>query len=170
MTRLTSYGDPARKFWRLPLLALALTAAACGDVKVDWTAPTPVFPNGGAAGIRNLQITGSLTAEQGTCIEARVLFDGKEVPGSGIVCADASGCTRLDLAAVTTSESGRHTISFQVLRQPLDSTVYIAEVTIRLTREGLPFMLPISPTPVRATLKAGESVTFELNFTDWTDS
>jgi hypothetical protein len=170
MTRLTSLRSLAPGFWRLPLLALALTSAACGDLNIDWTTPTPAWPSGSAAGIRNLHITGTLTAEQGACVEARILFDGTEIPGSTVECADAGGCTRLELTGVTTSESGRHVISLQVLRQPLETTVYVGEVKIQLTRDGLPFQVAISPQPTRATLRAGESVTFDLTLTDWMDS
>jgi hypothetical protein len=142
-----------------------LLAATCGDVNFHATAPSPVVPGTGA-GVRNLTITGSLTAEQGGCIEARVLYDGRELPGSTVVCPDDEGCTRLNLAAETTTASGLHMLSFQVLRQPLAATTYVAEVTIRMTREGLDFVLPISPDRVRATLRAGETVDFELRFVD----
>lgn len=165
MMRFTFRHGPApRRRLSLALLA-ALLAAACGDVNFHATAPSPVVPQTGA-GIRTLAITGSLTAEQGGCIEARVLYDGRELPGSTVVCPDDAGCTRLNLSAETTTASGLHTLSLQVLRQPLAATTYVAEVTIRITREGLDFVLPISPNQVRTTLRAGETVNFELSFAD----
>lgn len=165
MMRLTCCRGPLRWALGLSILAAALTAAACGDVNISPTEPDFSFSSDGV-GIRSLQIAGSLTAENGTCLEATVLYDGKELPGSNVLCPDAAGCTAMDLAAVTTSAAGRHTISFKVLNQPLEATVYVAKVTVRVSREGLPFVLPISRGPVRATLRAGESVTFEFNFVD----
>jgi len=143
-----------------------LLAVGCGDINFNTpTTPTWTFPGSGA-GIRTLQITGSLTAEQGTCIEARVLYDGRELPDSRTVCPDEAGCVRLDLSGETTTGAGRHTLSFQVLRQPDGATAYVADVSIRLTREGLSFVYRMSPDPVRKTLRAGDTVSFQLSFQD----
>lgn len=166
MTRSTFYRDAAWRRGGLAILAAALVAASCGDVDVNPAAPSEALPSG-AVGIRTLQVTASLAAEQGACLEARVLYDGMAVPGSTIVCPDSSGCARLDFNVTTTSTSGRHTLSLQVVRQSLDRATYVADVHIQLTREGLPFRLPISPDPIRAALRAGERVDFEFVFLDW---
>jgi len=148
------------------VVGLVLLAAACGDVNISPTAPAAPFFTGSGLGVRNLEITGSLTAEDGTVVEARVLFDGKELAGSNVVCPLPAGCTRLDLKATTTSPAGRHTVSFQVLRQPSETTTYLAQTKVRITRDGLTFVLPFSPDPIRAALRAGESITFEFDLID----
>lgn len=165
MRRSRATRTPARTCWSLLVTLAGLAAAACGDINFQPTTPTWVFPGGGA-GIRTLYITGSLTADRGTCLEARVLYDGRALPGSTVVCPDPGGCIRLDLSAETTTGGGRHTLSFQVVRQPGGDAVYVAEVSVRMTREGLGFVLPIRPDPVRATLHAGEVVSFRLDFAD----
>lgn len=153
--------------WQWGLLAVlaAVLAGGCGDVNVGPLSPTPTSPGTGV-GIRMLHITGTLTAEQGGCVEARVLYDGTPLPNSTVVCPDESGCARLALAGETTTTAGRHTLALQVLRQQQDSTVYLAEVTVRMTREGLTFVLPLSPSPVRTALRAGDAVSFALQFVD----
>jgi len=153
------------RWWGVLVVLGALLAPGCGDVNIEPWSPTWVFPRGGV-GLRTLHITASLTAEQGGCIEARVLYDGQALPDSTVVCPDAAGCVRLDLTAETTTGSGRHTLALQVVRQPHDATVYVARVSMRMTRDGLGFVLPISPDPVRTTLRAGGIVSFELQFLD----
>lgn len=153
------------RWWVVPVMLGALLAPACGDVKVEPWAPTWVFPRGGV-GLRTLHITGSLIAEQDGCFEARVLYDGQELPDSTVVCPDASGCIRMDLTAETTTVAGRHTLALQVVRQPRDATVYVAQVSVRMTRDGLGFVLPYTPDPVRTTLRPGGIVSFELQFQD----
>jgi len=153
--------------WGLIVLIAAVTAVACGDVNVDLTRPFDLIDTGTGVGLRTLEITGSLTASQGACFEATVLYDGKELDGAGVVCPDKEGCPRLDLSAVTTTDSGRHTLSFRVLRQSRDTIDYQARVLIRITRDGLPFEIFLTPDPIRAALLAGEVVSFEFELLDW---
>ena len=151
---------------RFVIFAAALVAAACGDVNIGPTQPWTPPSGDGAAGIRTLRITGSLTAEQGTVPQATVLFDGGELSGSRVECSEAAGCGKLDLAATTTSPAGTHTISFQVRRQSLEVVEYVAEFNVWVTRAGLPFVLQFDPPPIRATLRAGETVSFQFEFRD----
>lgn len=148
----------------------ALTAVACdNDVNFNPTRPSvpfvPTWSNGAIAEGRNLQIAGTLTAEQGTCLAATVLFDGEELSGARTTCPQASGCATLKVAARVQSDAGRHTIAFQVLRQSPEAVRYRAEGTARVTRDGLPAItltLPLGPT--RTLLRAGESVSFDVEF------
>lgn len=152
--------------WGLLALIAAVTVVACGDVNFDLTRPvTPIYTSSGV-GLRTLEISGSLTAAHGTCFEATVLYDGLEIAGSRVVCSDAEGCRKFNLTAVTSTDSGRHTISLRIIRQSRELIDYRAEIAIRISREGLPFVLPISPEPVRATLQAGQEATFEIEFFD----
>lgn len=164
--RSTFYRDAVWRRGGLAILAAALAATSCGDVDLSPVAPSESWRPGNV-GVRTLQVTASLTAEQGACVEAQVLYDGMAVPGSTVLCPDAPGCARLDFNVRTTSTSGRHTLSLQVVRQSLDRATYVAEAHIQITRDGLPFLLPISPDPIRAALRAGERVDFELTFVDW---
>jgi len=178
MKRTTLYSNPARRGLQVLVWAAALTMIACtGDMNFSPTAPTsgdfpfgdgdfPFDPDGTLGPGRNLAIVGSLTAEQGTCFEATVLYDGKELAGARTVCREPSGCTNLKLTAFTTSStSGRHTISFQVLRQSSRAVPYLADATVRVSRDGISWdgvNLPLGWT--HAKLRAGESVDFDFGF------
>jgi hypothetical protein len=119
------------------------------------------------AGVRSVEITGSLTARDGSCIEATILYDGRELPGARTACAAANGCARLDLTGVVQSTSGRHTLSFQVLRQSTEAVDYLAEATILVSRDGLAMVLTLALEPTQAALRAGDAVTFAVDFRDW---
>ena len=166
MNQIIACRGPARCARGLLVLMAAAVALACGDVSFDLTRPLFPIDTSTGIGLRTLEITGSLTAAHGTCFEATVLYDGVELEGSRIVCSAAEGCSRLDLSAVTDTESGRHTISFQVIRQSRDAIDYRAQLRIRISREGLPFELFLTPDPIRALMVAGEVVTFEVEFTN----
>jgi hypothetical protein len=146
--------------------ALALTLIACGnDVNVGPTAPIP--PDFEPVGERSLHIAGSLEAKRDTCLEATVLFDGKELPGARATCPDGGGCAELELEAVTPSSSGRHTISFQVLDQSAKAVEYLARGRVLVTRDGIHLGgVNMNLGPKSATLRPGERVTFEIVFTD----
>jgi hypothetical protein len=157
----------------LILAATALLAAGlltgCGDVSFE----PPSFPNAipqspQATSPRTLEIVGSLTTEQGACVEATILFDGEELPGARAVCVQGRGCTELELTGLAHSANGRHTISFQVLRQSQEAIDYLAHGTVRVTRENLVLWdgVRLSLRPTRATLRSGESVTFDLELWD----
>ena len=153
--------------------AAAVLLTGCGDVSV--TGPT--LPNGFAGwtqqgsqttSIRTLEIVGSLKADSGSCVEATILYDGEELMGARTACADGSGCTQLELSALARSASGRHTISFQVLRQSAEAVDYFADGTIRVSRVDLTLgtTVTVALKPIRATLRSGESVTFDVDFRD----
>lgn len=159
------------KRWTLPALVLsvALTAFACdNDVNINPVAPALphwTFPNATTEGPgRTLEISGSLTATEGSCIEATVLYDGEELAGGRTLCREESGCAKLELNADVDSTSGRHTISFQVMSQSPEAIEYIAEGKVLVTRENIPFAMTLDLAPIRATLRPGERVTFEVDF------
>jgi hypothetical protein len=141
-----------------------LTVVACGDVNVGPVAPEWPDPE---PGIRTLQISGELRAEEGSCLEATVLYDGQEAAGARVVCAKARGCATLELAATVRSWAGHHTISFQVLNQSQNAIDYLAEGTVVVDREGISLggtSLPLKPT--HAKLRKGGVVSFEIDLVD----
>lgn len=154
----------------LPVLVwavAALTLIAC-DNDVTFSPTAPRFPPIEPVGDRTLQIDGTLTAERGTCLRATVLFDGKELAGARAACPEAGGCAELALAARTISTSGRHTISFMVLDQSAAAVEYLARGNVLVTRDGVSLGgVNLDLGPQSATLRRGESVTFEVVFTDW---
>lgn len=164
MKRQTLGSSPVRRALRTVIWAAALALVGCDtDVNVNPTAPT--FPSFTPAGPgRSLEILGSLTAAQGSCLEATVLYDGQELEGARAVCREAAGCATLELSAVAHSDPGHHTISFQALRQAPEAVDYWAEGAVRVSRDGLPFEATIALEPTRARLRSGQSVTFEIHF------
>jgi hypothetical protein len=162
------------KSWMVGALVLSttLTVFACdNDVNINpvgpalpkWTLPNATTARPG----RSLEIRGSLTATQGSCIEAAVLYDGKEVAGGRTACREESGCAQLELNANVDSTNGHHTISFQVVSQSPETVEYIAEGEVLVTRDHIPFAMTLDLDPIRVTLRPGESVTFEVDFMDW---
>ncbi len=143
--------------------AAALTVVGC-DSSVKISPTVPEWPDITPIGERNLLISGTLVSERGACLEATVLFDGQELADARVSCPDPEGCTELELAAVTPSASGHHTISFQLLSQSSESEHYVVTGSVVVTR-GLRLggiVLQLGPTS--ATLQPGESVTFDLDF------
>jgi hypothetical protein len=142
-----------------------LAAVGC-DNDVEFGSLTPQWTNP-ALGERALQIAGSLEARDGSCLEATILYDGKELVDARAVCPGFSECARLELEAITRTLDGHHTISFQVLRQSEEVIDYLVEGTVLVTRDGLSLggvTMPLEPT--RASLRAGDVVTFDIEFTD----
>jgi hypothetical protein len=142
----------------------------CGEV--SFTGPTlpSGLPQGSRlASIRTLEIVGSLRAEQGSCVEATILYDGEELVGGRTACVEGPGCTELELTAFARGASGHHTISFLVLRQSPEAVAYLATGTVRVSREDVALGWPgmsVSLEPTRATLRSGESVNFDVDFRD----
>ena len=144
MNRIHLSSRTAHRVLMAVVAATALTAPACDNrVSVSPTAPRwwdGVGP--GNVGDRTLLISGNLRVEGGACVEATVLYDGLEIASARTVCPDAQGCA--DLA--------------------LDYRVAGAVV---VNREGLSLggvTLPLGAQWAR--LRAGEAVTFEIEFTD----
>lgn len=166
---------PTRRALLVLVCAAALSVVACdNDVTFSPTAPT--FPNLQNIGNvttagpgRSLEIRGSLTAKQGSCLEATILYDGRELEGARAVCREGPGCAKLELTADVLSTGGHHTISFQVLSQSSEVVDYVAEGSVLVSREGIPFLMTIDLEPTRATLRPGESVTFDVDFLNSTN-
>lgn len=73
----------------------------------------------------------------------------------------------LELTARVESNTGRHTISFQVLRQSAETVGYSIEGMVTVSRPGVPLLSLILPLgPSRTALRAGESVTFDIEFSN----
>ena len=149
----------------------ALTLVGCNS-EVNFNPLEPSFPLPTSATLevpvgagRDLEITGTLRAEQGAVFEATVLYDGVELEDARAVCQRTSGCATLRLTAFAESSVGDHTISFQALRQSTRAVPYVAQGTVRVLRDGV-FLggvsLPLGPH--RARLRAGESVSFNVSF------
>lgn len=147
---------------RAVLIFAALTIVAC-DSDVNFSPTVPRTPNI-TVGARTLKISGSLEADRGSCQEATILYDGRELSGARTRCIDPGGCAKLELAAITPTSAGHHTVSFQLLRQSREAVNYSARGTVVVSRQGQPLDgLAISLGPTRARLRPGESVTFELS-------
>jgi len=160
----------ASRALQVVLWAAVLILAAC-DNDVNFSPTAPDWPPVTPVGERSLQISGSLTAERGSCLEATILFDGVELAGARSVCPNPSGCATQTLSAVTQSSSGRHTISFQVLDQSAAAVEYLAQGEVLVTRNALGLGgVRIGLGPELATLRPGESVSFEVLFSDFTDT
>lgn len=156
-------------------LAMVATVllTGCGDVSVTGPTLPSALPQGPQQGspstsVRMLEIVGSLNTDLGSCVEATILYDGQELVGARSVCQEDSGCTQLELTALARSSSGRHTISFQVLRQSPVAVDYFVGGTIRVSRVDLALGTSVTLflEPTRATLRSGESVTFDVDFRD----
>jgi hypothetical protein len=142
--------------WVTLLLAVALISFACsGEVNVT----APEFPTFESQG-QGFQVAGTLTADEGSVLEATILFDGREMLGARAFCAKPNGCNELQLDAATFgATSGQHTIAFQVLRQSSSRVKYKVEGEIE---PDLDTAYNIALGPAQATLEAGESVIFEF--------
>ena len=152
-------------FWGILISAVALAAAGCSS-DVTFSPTTPVWTNS-LSEIRTLTVAGSLTAENGACVEATVLFDGQELAGARTLCPDPKGCIRLEFEAIAYSPSGYHTISFQTLRQSKEIVRYVAEGTVLVSREGLSLGgATLNLGPSRARLRTGEAISFPVEFRD----
>jgi hypothetical protein len=164
----TTFKNPVCRKALLPLCCAVLTIVGCdNDVNFNPAAPTfPLFEP--VESWRTLEIDGTLRSEseQGSGLEATVLYDGRELEGARVTCASDSGCTELRLTATVRTQGGHHTISFQVLSQSVDSVEYRAEGTVRVRRDGLAWVLTLPLRPTRATLRSGGRVDFELDLLD----
>ena len=155
---------PASRIVAALLCAAAFTLVACdSDVNISPTAPP--FPTITPIGERSLQISGTLKTAGRSCLEATILYDGQELADARVTCPHPRGCTDLALAAVTPTDAGRHTISFQVLDQAAGAVDYVASGDVLVIREGLALGgVLIGLETQSATLRSGESVTFEISF------
>lgn len=145
----------------------AMSAVAC-DNSVKFSPVQPEWPLEPIGSARNLQISGSLVAEDGSCVEATILFNGKELPGARAECATPNGCERIWLEASTTAKAGHHEVAFRVLRQSAEEIDYKVRGAVRFSSVGLGFGgagLPLGPE--RARLQAGDEVIFELELSDF---
>jgi len=150
-----------------PIL-LALVVAGCdNEMNIGPTEPQfPVIPSTADA-VWTLHISGSLAAANGSLLNATVLFDGQELDGARIQCEEAKGCAQLELGGVVgTAFRGHHPITFQVLRQAAENEDYLATGIVEVSRVDSPSLesLVIQLQPTRATLQAGEGVTFDIEF------
>jgi len=146
----------------LPFLLFALAAAGCGgDATSNPTAPSPFEPLGT---YRTVEITASLTTPEGSCTEATILYDGRELPDARSRCTEAKGCSQLDLGAVVRTDEGTHTIALQVLGQQPDGAEYVAQARVRVSRDGFPGTVTLDLGPTRVFLRSGEAVSFDVLF------
>lgn len=67
-------------------------------------------------------------------------------------------------SGVARTATGRHTIAFRVLRQSADTVDYVAEVTLRVTRDGSSQVVTLPLDPARVALQSGQVVSFDVYF------
>ena len=109
---------------------------------------------------RTLEISVTLTALEGSCVEATLFYDGVELAEAHRTCAD--GCTRLELSAFTPRTAGDHTLEVRVLRQSREAVDYRVAGEALIIGSTPRFSIPLGPT--QQTLRAGESVSYQLRF------
>lgn len=153
----------------LAMLLPGLVLVACDNqMNISPTVPTftDITTNFGA--IRTLRISGSLVAEQGSCLRATILFNGVEIQGARTRCEDAQGCAELELAGEIGAPAGHHTITFEVLRQSAESQEYRVTGRVEVSGADLRFLEPaiLNLRPKRAALQAGEGVSYEIDLLD----
>ena len=149
-------------------MLLVLVVGGCdNEMNIGPTAPhVPQFSLTGNP-VWTLHISGSLEAANGSLLSATVFLDGREVDGARIQCEEVTGCKRLALEGlVGTSFRGHHPLTFQVLRQTREIDDYLATGTVEVSRVEAPSADPvvIQLEPIRAALRAGEGVTFDVEF------
>ncbi len=148
--------NPAPWMGALLVLAAAIALVAC-DGDVDITAPPiPVIPPAGTVWVAG---TLTSTSEGGSCLEARILYDGQVIGRNSCEKSSAGdSCSEIKLQGFKEASAGRHTIELQVLRQSPAEVVYRAEVELR----SGPFRPPFQTLgPISQALREGESVTFD---------
>lgn len=153
----------------LAMMLPVLVLVACDNqLNISPTAPTFTDITGTVGAIRNLHISGSLAAEQGSCLRATILFDGQEIDGARSRCQDSEGCAELELAGGIGAFAGRHTITFKVLRQSAETDEYLARGIVEISIADLQFTEPVTLdlAPKRGSLQAGEGLTFEIHLLD----
>ena len=144
----------------------ALTFVAC-ESEMNFNPTQPTFPNFSNLGeMRDLEIVGTLEAEGGSALEATILYDTFEIAGARSACANARGCSRLELFATVRTLPGPHTISFQVLNQSMEAIDYRAQGTVRVRRDGLGWVATLPLDQKRVTLRSGERVDYDIEFTN----
>ena len=153
----------------LTAVLAALGLVACdNELNISPTAPSFIDVDANVEALRTLHIHGSLNAETGSCVRATILFDGLEILGARTRCADSDGCEEIALEGVISAFAGRHTITFQVLRQADPVQDYLAAGEVEITRAGidLPDPARLELAPVREELSAGQGVTYTIDLID----
>ncbi len=154
MKQAMKFRNPAPALGALLVLTAALALFAC-DSDVDITGPQPPELPPGTV----IYLTGTLISEDGSCLEARLLYNGKHVGRNSCQSGPGRDCTEMRLAGYSDKGSGLHTVELQVLRQDPAAVIYKAELEVRDRPFG-PLELSLGPT--RETLREGEGVTFEF--------
>jgi len=159
---------PGHRKARLAQILLAVSAAlliACNpEVTVSPTA-APIFEVNPPPGTsRSLRISGTFGAQSGSCLEATLLLDGKELAGARTSCPDPSGCDELVAEALARVSRGRHTVALQVTDQAPATVDYVVRGVALTEETGLPEVMgTLGPTEV--TLRRGQSKTFVIDVT-----
>lgn len=158
---------------KLPFTALAsvlvLATLAC-DGNSDLIGGLGGGAGGGGqpGGSIALLVTGSLAAPiDGAIVEARLLLDGVEVPGSRETCAFAHGCTGMVPNGTVNVNPGRHVLSIELVEHTRNLDPYSGPLNyqVRPTAQvGGPFPEWEWARPFTGvSLAPGESVDFEFD-------
>jgi hypothetical protein len=153
----------------LTAVLTALGLVACdNELNISPTAPSVIDIDANVEALRTLHIQGSLRAATGSCVRATILFDGQEILGARTRCPDPDGCAEIALEGVISAFAGRHTITFQVLRQADPVQEYLAAGEVAITRAGieLPNPAELELAPLREELSAGQGVTYTIDLVD----
>jgi hypothetical protein len=109
-----------------------------------------------------LRISGTFTTQNGSCLEATILLDGRELLGARTSCPDPTGCNELVAEAWADVSRGRHTIALKVVDQAPAAVEYVVRGVALYEGTGLPEVVgQLGPT--ETTLRRGQSQTFDIH-------
>ena len=131
MKQALRFRNPAPWMGALLVVAAVLALAAC-DSDVNFTGPQiPEIPPANADTVW-VAATLTSTSDGGSCLEARLLYDGKHIGQNNCKNdGDGKSCAEMELAGYTDKSAGRHTLEIQVLRQSPAEVVYRAKAELR---------------------------------------
>ncbi len=158
MKQAMKFRNPAPRMGALLVLAAALALAAC-DSDVNITGPDiPVIPPPHGS----VWVSATLTSisEGGSCLEARLFYDGKSIGRSYCKSEGGDDCAEMELNGFTEETAGHHTLEVQVVRQSAAEVVYTAQAELR---DGPHRPAYQSLGPASEALRQGESVSFEFD-------
>lgn len=149
------------RFLLMLMLTAALISIGC-DNNINVTEPHIPGPEADSEAV---VVVGTMSADQGTCNKATILFDRQELEGARTECANPDGCTQLELESdYFWTRIGPHTVAFKVLSQSQDQVTYTIEGEVSALRDAGD-RIPLGP--VTTTLGPGESYTFPIGKLPW---
>ena len=149
------------RIWLMLIATAVLMSIGC-DKNINITEPHIPGPEASSGAI---VVVGTMSAQQGACNEATILFDRQELDGARTECANPSGCNQLELESdYFIARPGPHTVAFKVLNQSTDRVNYTIEGEVSALRDPGD-QIPLGP--ITTTLTAGESFVFRIGRLPW---